>query len=50
MRRDVTIMYRKGVTDLYSPVAMAARLRRVRADVCEELVEELRDAVYSMSS
>ena len=36
--------------DLYSPEAMAARLRRVRADVCEELVEELRDAVYSMSS
>jgi len=29
----------------YSPEAMAARLRRARADVCDELVEELRAVV-----
>lgn len=30
---------------LYSPEALAARLRRVRADVCDELVAELRPTV-----
>lgn len=34
---------------LYSPGALAARLRRARAEVCGELAEELRAAVLSMS-
>ena len=30
---------------LYSPEALASRLRRVRADICDELVHELRATV-----
>ncbi|KAL7490528.1 hypothetical protein ACHAWT_000100 [Skeletonema menzelii] len=34
---------------LYSPEALAARLRRVRAGVCDELIGDLRATVHSMS-
>ena len=35
---------------LYSPEALASRLRKVRAGVCEELIGELRMTVLSMST
>ena len=34
---------------LYSPEALAARLRRVRAGVCDELIGDLRATILSMS-
>jgi hypothetical protein len=34
---------------LYSPEALAVRLRRARAEVCQELIDELRAEVLSMS-
>ncbi len=36
--------------NLYSPEALAARLRRVRASVCDELIGDLRATVFSMSN
>lgn len=35
---------------LYSPGALAARLRRVRASVCDELIGDLRATIISMSN
>ena len=35
---------------LYSPEALVMRLRRVRADVCDELIGDLRSTVFAMSS
>ena len=34
---------------LYSPEALAARLRRVRAGVCDELIIDLRETILAMS-
>lgn len=35
---------------LYSPEALAARLRRVRANVCDELIGDLRATILSMTN
>ena len=34
---------------LYSPAALSSRLRRVRADVCDELIGDLRSTILAMS-
>lgn len=43
--QELPQLFAEGREEIYAPEALAARLRSMRADVCEELAEELRALV-----